>query len=263
MQEGLNFLCRHADPIREAPLSLTFNLAAGVISGIITILLVEVYRLLRRFLTHRPLRRLFGPSGQRRAIVVPKFPHVRYDEFEFRFGLLATHDAIGLAHILAVMNKFEIMVDVLSSGSLPDGLPDDLICLGGPDGNLVTEFYMRRFCPGFVIHGDKLEDGRYEIELYECGDKTFVDENDDRWGFIVKLSPGLTGLPGTVLLLWGNNEIGTAAAAFFASQHASRLSKFSQDSFFVALLSNSRLGYRNVRLTPIDLSANALQESLM
>jgi hypothetical protein len=240
-------------------LSLTSNLAAGVISSLIAVLLVEIYRLSRKVLTHRPLRRVFGPSDKRRAVVVPKFPHTRYDGS--RFGLLATHDAIALAHILAVLNKFGIPADVLSSGLLPDEVPDDIVCIGGPDGNLVTEFYMRRYCPGFVIHGDKTEDGGYNFESSECGDRNFIDENDDCWAFIVKLSPAHAGLPGTILLLWGHEDIGTATAAFFVSHHASKLSGFSKDAFFVALLANSRLGYRSVQLTPIDLSEKAFQKA--
>lgn len=232
---------------------------AGIISSLIAVLLVEIYHVLRRVLTDRPLRKVFSLSDRRRAIIVPKFPHVRYDGS--RFGLLATNDAIGLAHILAVMNKFKVPADILSSGLLPDDIPDDLVCIGGPDGNRVTELYMRRYCPGFIIHGKKLEDGGYNFEFSQCGGRTFIDDDEDGWAFIVKLSPVHTGLPGTIMLLWGHEDTGTAAAAFFASQYARKLSKLNQDIFFVALVASKKLGYRRIQLDPIDLSRGRFKKS--
>jgi len=234
-------------------LSLTGNLAAGVISSLIAIVLVEIYQLMRKDLVQRPLRKVFGSSG-RRAVLVPKFPGSGPD-------LLDTHDAIALAHVLSVLNKFRISADVLSSEHVPDQIPADLICIGGWSGNSATAFFMQRYCPGFSTRGDNKEGGSHRTTYYEAGGKVFIDEDDDRWGFIVKLSPAHTGLSGTVLLLWGHDRIGTAAAAFFATQYASKLSKLNQDAFFVAVRSNAKLGYRNVQLAPIDISTSVFAPS--
>jgi hypothetical protein len=233
---------------------LTANLVAGIISSLFAVMLVEMYQLTRKSLTQRPLRKVFGSSG-RRAILVPKFPGSGPD------NLLDTHDAIGLAHILSVLNRFRIDADVLSSERVPDEIPANLICIGGWSGNSTTAFFMQRYCPGFVTRGDKKEGGSYRTTYYEAGGKTFIDGDDDRWGFIVKLSPAYTGLSGTVLLLWGHDGIGTAAAAFFASQYASKLSKLNQDAFFVSILANKKLGYRSVQLTPIDISTDVFDPS--
>ncbi len=239
-------------------MSLTSNLVAGIISSLIAVMLVEIYQLTRKTLVHRPLRKVFC-SSKRRVILVPKFP-LKQGEGS-KQDLLATHDEIALAHILSVLNKFEIIADVLSSERLPDEIPADLICIGGPSGNSATAFFMQRYCPGFATRGDEKEGGSYRTTYYEAGGKSFIDGNHDCWGFIVKLSPAYTGLSGTVLLFWGFSRIGTAAAAFFASQHASRLRKLNQDAFFVAVLANRKLGYRSVQLTPIDISTSVFQSS--
>ena len=118
---------------------------------------------------------------------------------------------------------------------------------------------MQRYCPGFVTRGGKEEGGSYRTTYYEAGGKEFIDGNNEGWGFIVKLSPAYTGLSGTVLLLWGHGRIGTAAAAFFASQYASKLSKLNQDAFFVAVPVSKKLGYKSVQLTPIDISTSVFE----
>jgi len=159
------------------------------------------------------------------------------------------------------MNKFRIPAEILSSELLSDDIPDDLVCIGGPDGNRVTELYLRRYCPGFVLHGNKMDDGGYNFEFSQCGGRTFTDDGEDSWAFIVKLSPAHTGLPGTIMLLWGHEDTGTAAAAFFASQYASKLSRLNQDAFFVALAASKRLGYRRIQLDPVNLSVRAFQKS--
>lgn len=237
-------------------LSMPSNLVAGIISSLIAVILVEMYQLMRSMVVHRPLRKVFGLSN-RRVILVPKFPLKQGESL--KYNLLATHDAIALAHILSVLNKFKVSADILSSERLPDEIPDDLICIGGWEGNSATAFFIQRYCPGFIIRGDEKEGGSYHTTYYEAGGETFIDGNYDCWGFIIKLSPTYTGLPGTVLLFWGHSMVGTAAAAFFASQHASKLSKLDQDAFFVAVLANRKFGYKSVQLTPIDVSTSVFQ----
>ena len=227
-------------------MAIAEELIAGVVSSVLAVLLVEVYVWFRRRFRQRSLRWLVGTETC--AVVTPVYPLAEHPA-----GLLTTYDAIGLAHVLEACNRVGTVAVVSRSGESTENAPLDVIAIGGPASNQVAATFLKAYCPGFEILGER-ENGSMS---YRCGDRTFDRTPDETFAFVVRLAPKETGLPGTALIAWGHSAVATASAGYYVARYASALRKVNKGSFFVAISVRWVLGYRSFDTRPIDLTAAA------
>jgi hypothetical protein len=231
-------------------MSLTISLLAGILSSIVAVIIIELYRQIRKRYDHRVIRRITGFADSTCTIIVPAFPI----ESPSTTGLISVSDAIALAYVLEICSMVKCKANVMSMMHIEDNsLASSIISIGGPSGNEVTGSLLKNYCPGFHVRNSS----DYSNTYYECGDERFTRDTDTSIAFIVRLASQHTQLPGTVLLLWGHFGIDTNAAAFFLREYPTVLAGLQRDSFFVALSLNLSLGYRSVSKSIIDLSNNA------
>jgi hypothetical protein len=230
-------------------MSLTISLLAGILSSIIAVTIIELYRQIRKRYDHRVIRRVTGFADSTCTIIVPAFPV----ESPVATGLISVPDAIALAYVLETCSIVKCKANVMSMKRIEDNLASSIVTIGGPSGNEITGSLLRNYCPGFHVRNSN----DFESTYYECGDERFTNDTDTAIAFIVKLASQHTQLPGTALLLWGHFGIGTNAAAFFLKEYSTILASLQRESFFVALSLNLSLGYRSVSKSIIDLSDNA------
>ena len=106
---------------------------------------------------------------------------------------------------------------------------------------------LAEFCPGFSDAGTR--------SPYRCGPHVFDHLDSKSHAFIVRLSPKTTGRGAPVLLLFGIEMIGTAAAAYYCTERAKALHrKHRSGDFFVAIQVDPRLGFRSLPLQHLDLT---------
>jgi len=231
-------------------MDLTTTLAAGIISSLLAVALIEGYGFLRRRLAQRPLRQLLG-SPRRVGIAVPDFP-IRVSD---RTGsLMALHDSLALAHVLEVCSRINAATVIASTSNRPNDLPREIIAIGGPVSNMTTKLHLSRYCPGFsAIEVDNYDPG------FSASDQRFEESDDTTWGFIVRLGPEVTGRDGDVLLLWGATALATVAAAFYFATKPQDLTNIGTASIFVALNVSRHLGYRALPAQIVDVTARAFR----
>ncbi|MGB2571732.1 hypothetical protein ACPFP2_25250 [Micromonospora citrea] len=230
---------------------MTRELIAGVVSSLLAVLFVESYLRLRRGLSKRSLRLALGrPSSV--AVVASVFP-AKVESSSV--PLMGTHDAYAMAHILTAYRAVGVQPSLVSASVLPDGLDDDLVCIGGPIVNSLTRAHMDLFCAPFR-RVDAEDDGVLKPPVYRCGEHEFVDTRDRAWGFIVKLTPQLTGRVHTTLLVWGSGAVGTSGASYFLAELHRALPRSRRESFFVAVPVQRAVGYKGVSTAIVDLSAD-------
>ncbi|MFI7543833.1 hypothetical protein [Actinoplanes sp. NPDC049599] len=133
------------------------------------------------------------------------------------------------------------------------------ICIGGWSGNAVSDSLLRVYCRGFIVINRQNEFTNFDSIRYECGGSVFQDDKDTAHGFLVKLSPKMTGLDGPVFMLWGHHGIGTLASANYLSTHYGALYRLQRDSFFIVLRISKSLGYRASSNHFVDISQEAFE----
>ncbi len=233
--------------------NLAISLLAGVLSSIVAVLIVELYRRGREKYDHRPIRELLDFTGSRCTIIAPAFPL----ESLSRSGLITIHDATAIAYTLEACSLIKCQAEVMASRRMDRDLAQNIVAIGGPWGNSVVAYFLRKYCGRFIIRN--LED--FQSAYSECADQQFSDNEDTAYAFIIKLGPELTQLPGSVLLLWGHHGEGTSAAAYFLRQYPKTLSKLGKESFFVVISLNRALGYRSVSANVLDISDHAFSNA--
>ena len=227
-------------------MNLAISLLAGVLSSIVAVLIVELYRRGREKYYHQAIRMVLDFTGSRCTIIAPAFPL----ESPSRSGLITIHDATAIAYILEACSLIKCQAEVMASKRMDRDLAQNLVAIGGPWGNSVVAHFLRKYCARFIVRN--LED--FQNAYSECTDRQFSDDEDTAYAFIVKLGPERTQLPGSVLLIWGHHGEGTSAAAYFLRQYPKTLSKLGKESFFVVISLNRALGYRSVSANILDIS---------
>jgi len=226
-------------------MDIMLNLAEGVVSSFLAVALIELYLAMRNRLRDRPLRSLFGYSN-RAAIIIPELPRGGGR----RTGtIMATHDAIALAHLLDACNKVNATSVLAAASRLPVDLPSLAMLIGGPVSNPLTSFYLQKYCSNFQPIAKENYDQGFEVR----GVERFNETSDTTWSFIVRLDSSMTDRAGTVILLWGATAHATATAAYYFVNN-SRMLPWRDKNFFVALSADMKLGYRSVQRKPIDVS---------
>jgi hypothetical protein len=234
-------------------MNLVVNLAAGVISSIAAVFVVEVYRVARRHYTNRPLKWVLRFGDARATIILP----IMQGETESKSGIITTYDAIAISHLLTSCRQAGVSVSLASSRRVArDGTPN-IVSVGGPDANPITRSYIESYLPGLVHRRDIYSDGHGPLYV-RCGDLNFVDRPERSFGFIARLTSEVTGLDGNAVLVWGRYSMGGAAAAYYLGEHANRIMRLKRDSFVLAVTLKAELGYRFVAGTPIDITERAL-----
>lgn len=233
----------------ERYVNITANLIGGVVSSLLAVLLIELYRIAGERSRHRALRKMLNNS-RHSAVIIPNFSSSGDD----RTGaLMAVYDAFALAHVLESCNRIRTVTLPISAGRLPEDMPGDLISVGGPVSNPVTAAYLRNYCAGISsILPDSYSAG------FKCGGTMFEETKETTWAFIVRLSPRVTGRSGGALLLWGATAVATASAAYYLSRHANKLPWAGDAGVFAAIKVNQGLGYRSVLTRPVDISKEAV-----
>lgn len=227
-------------------MDIMLNLAEGVVSSFLAVALIELYLTSRNRLRDRPLRSLLGHSDQA-AIIIPELPKGGGE----RTGtLMATHDAIALAHLLDVCRKVNTSSVLAAASRLPEDLPSLTMSIGGPFSNPLTDFYLQKYCSNFRPIVEKSYTEGFEIQ----GVERFGEDSDTTWSFIVRLDSCVTGRFGTVLLMWGATAHATATAAYYFANNPQML-PWRHKNFFVALSADRKLGYRSVQRKPMDVSS--------
>jgi hypothetical protein len=222
---------------------VTRDLVSGVISSLLVVLFVEGYLRLRRHYHRRSLREALG-NPRSATVVASAFP---VKSGPSTISLMATHDSYAMAHLLAAFYAIGVKPSVLSVAALPDGLDDDIVCIGGPAVNRLTKSHLSAFCPGFDWAGD----------VMRCGSHEFAESEDRSWGFLVRLAPRQTGRLHMTTLVWGIGALGTSGAAYFLAEiHRSLPRVAGTESFFVAVPIQRAVGYQGVSTATIDLSAD-------
>ncbi len=236
-------------------MNLAISLLAGVLSSIVAVLIVELYRHSREKYYLRTIRKLLDFTDSLCTIIAPAFPL----ESPSRSGLITIHDATAIAYVLETCSLIKCQATVMASKRIERDLAQNLVAIGGPWGNSVVAYFLRKYCGRFTVRN--LED--FQNAYSECADRRFSDDEDTAYAFIIKLGPERTRLPGSVLLLWGHHAEGTSAAAYFLRQYPKTLSKLRAESFFVVLSLNRALGYRSVSTNVLDISDDAFGDSVI
>jgi hypothetical protein len=239
----------------------------GILSGLLTIIVVEGYLRARRLFDKRRLRLVLGLSVGECAIACSSLsglPEPVVAELGIReTTTLGVVEALGLAHLLEMCRRVDAKVNLFPSDQVPVDLGSDLISVGGPVSNPITSFHLNSFCPGFQpYYGDdsvvfpwgKMPDG------WLCNGQRFRDSEDEVVGFLVKLTPHITGRPSVVHLAFGRSSTGTAAAAYYlASYYKQIYQTYKSSAYFLALRASRVMGYRSVPLQTADLTPGALR----
>lgn len=220
-----------------------------MISSLLVVLFVEAYLRLRIRCHKRSLRAALG-KARSATVVASVFPSKVGPN---SVSLMGTHDAYAMSHILTAYRKIGVHPAIVSVLSLPDGLDDNVVCIGGPYVNALTEAHLSLFCPRFEQFSPVGEESFNPIGR-RAGSCEFVESKEQAWGFIAKLSPGLTGRRFTTILVWGLGAIGTSAAAYFLSELHHLLPTRSGQSFIVAIPVQRAIGYRGVSTAIRDIS---------
>jgi hypothetical protein len=229
------------------------SLVEGVVASFLAVALTELYLSVRKRIRHRPLRSILNHAN-RIAIITPEFSK---EQDEPVGSLMATYDAIALAHALEICTRVNASSVLASVSRLPDDLPTAAIAIGGPYSNEVTSFYLRKYCGNF----QKIEKSGYKegYEVKGAEHCRFGEDSDTTWSFIVKLDPSMTDRSSTVILAWGVTAHATATAAYYLANKTQML-PWRNDNFFVALAADRKLGYKSVQRNPIDVSGQAFQK---
>jgi hypothetical protein len=226
-------------------MDIMLNLVEGVVSSFLAIALTELYLMMRKRLRNRPLRSLLGYSD-RVAVIIPELPRGGGG----RTGtIMATHDAIALAHLLDACNRVNTTTVLAAASQLPVDLPSLTMLIGGPVSNPLASFYLQKYCSNFRPITEDNYDRGFEVP----GAGRFDETSDTTWSYIIRLDSSMTDRAGTVILLWGATAHATATAAYYFVTN-SRLLPWRDRNFFVALSVDRKLGYRSVQRSPIDVS---------
>ncbi|MGH3935351.1 MAG: hypothetical protein ACRDS1_10320 [Pseudonocardiaceae bacterium] len=220
-------------------------------SSLLAVVIIEVYRLARRWGDQRPLRKMLD-SSKDIVIIVPSYP-VKIDKPTR--SVLSIHDVYALTHVTEACRRIGATTRLVSSAQLPDDFSNEfIVAVAGPYSNEKTKLYLNSYCATFqTIESDRYTRG------FKCSEREF-SEDDGRgitWAYIVRLDPDVTGQKTTMILVWGTTALATASAAYYFAEHTRELMKFNK-SFFVALRINRNLGYRCVPTTPINISEVAI-----
>ncbi len=239
--------------------SIVLSLLEGVIASLVAVALLEIYRATRRHLTYRSIRRILGTS-QRYGIVAPSYPQTRGTT---SLGLLTTDNAFALAEIIDTCRKVGAEPVLAPVTRIPDNFPDNLILLGGHIANDLTRQFLVDYCTGFEIHSATKDSPAQAAGgiFYSCGEREFLDTDQDAWAFIAKLSSDVTRTPRTVVIVWGRSSFGTAAAAHFLTNRAHLLSTKGPQSLFCVLRMSRQLHYQSLPAEIIDLTGSVFRAS--
>lgn len=233
------------------------SLVEGIVASLIAVVILEVYRIIRRSLSYRPVRRILGGAA-RFGIVAPSYPQTRTSVSP---GLLTTDNAFALAELIDACRKISAEPVLSPVARIADNFPDDLILLGGHIANDLTNQFLKDYCPGFKIHGTAGDspDQALDTIFYSCGGRSFVDTDQDAWAFIAKLSPDLTHNPRIVAMVWGRSSFGSAAAAHILARRARLLHAKEGRSFFYALRMARQVHYQAFPADTFDLTSEAFR----
>jgi hypothetical protein len=220
------------------------SLIEGVLASLVAVVIIEIYRIVRRSLSYRAIRSVLEGSG-RFGIVAPSYPHTRSLASA---GLLTTDNAFALAEIIDVCRKLGAEPVLSPVARIADNFPDDMILLGGHIANDLTGRFLSEYCTGFKIHGTLSDqpDQASETIYYSCGERKFIDSSEDAWAFVAKLSSDLTGNPRTIVMVWGRSSFGSAAAAHFLARRTRLLNAKQGQSLFYALRMSRQLHYQSL-----------------
>ncbi len=233
-------------------MGLTTNLIAGIVSSLLAVVLIEVYRLVRRRSDQWPLRKMLDNSRDI-LIIAPSYP-VKVDDPTR--SVLSIHDVYALTHVTEACRRIGATTRLASSAQLPDDFSNEfIVTVAGPYSNEKTKLYLDSYCANF----QSIEPGRYSPG-FKCSEREF-SEDDGRgitWAYIVRLDPDATGQKTKMILVWRTTALATASAAYYFAEHARELIKLNKKSFFVALRINRNLGYRCVPTIPVDIGEAAI-----
>lgn len=229
------------------------SLAGGVVSSILAVTLIEGYLRIRRRYHERSLSRVLGFYDAPCSIITPA--HAYEGEL---YQVIGVRDVFAVSFALAACMRVGSTAALASSHQLAEGIvAPNMISIGGWSGNKITESLMAIYCPGFVICNKEKHDTDFDSIYYECGARVFKDTDDVMYSFLVKLSPRMTGLDGSCLLVWGHQGPATVSGVYFVSEFHRVLSRLKKDSFFVVLTVSRSLGSRAVSRLVLDISDDA------
>lgn len=228
------------------------SIIPGIVSSLIAVALIEAYRLARQRFYHRALRRLLPIFKDQVTLICPALAP-RQESYDL--GLLTYYDAYALGFLLEAASRLRVRTEVVSSTLRSSEATPAIVCLGGPYSNRFTKSILSEFCPGFSAATDNDDDA------FRCGTNTFRNLESNSHAFLVRLSAQTTRRSGDVLLLWGIEEIGTAAAAFYWMDRAKNIYRdYSHGDFFLSIKIDPRLGFRSLPQEHLDVSRDAFAQ---
>jgi hypothetical protein len=240
---------------------IVLSLVSGIISSLLAVLIIEAYLYIRRTVARRSLRAVLAISEKQCTLIMSNIKEIDPTEFGST-EVTGIYDALGATHILDTCRKVDVMCDLVPQNRISLDAPRDLIVIGGPLGNRVAAFHLSAFCQGFRPSYSTEASSRSQSPRligWTCGPHDLRDSADEAVGFIVKLTPDVTKRSGSVHLLFGRIDIGTAAAAYYLSKHYDRIFRaYGKGTYFIAVRASRVTSYRSITLDAIDLTKDAI-----
>lgn len=181
----------------------------------------------------------------------------------------SSRDVLAITYVSDAVRRLGLEPNFAPVGDPLQSPQGDVVAIGGWAGNQTTLFALTRYCPGFRLvtnpaHDEPLPlreadmdslDGQMKA-AYVCGSHRFELNHPDGYGFVVRLEKDVTGIPSTILLLWGHTGLETCAAAHALTEHAGAFVGSSRSVFYAVSVAKP-IGHRSIGLPPIDLTDSA------
>lgn len=237
----------------------SISIVAGVLSSLIAIGLVEVYRGLRQSFTHRSLKnvlRLHFPSC---TIVSPIFSNPGLPD-QWSRTLVHYRDGYAFGHLFNLCQRVGVEASLIPHNKLSEYQElQDILCVGGPISNSVTSRYLRRNLPGVcVVDGEGQPSAEWKRNGgFVIGSRTLLETDTDQYAFLAKITEAELGQQRTVHLLFGFGAMGTAAASYLWKHFSEIHKQKGKGRYFIALKFLPPEGYKSVHIAYDDYTDEA------
>jgi hypothetical protein len=204
------------------------SLVAGVISSLIAIGLVELYRWLRKTFNHRVLKRVLQLHPAPCIIVAPIFNNPNIDS-QLSDSLMHYRDAYAFGHLFSLCHRIGVEPSFVPYNKVSENeeLPD-IFCVGGPLSNKETSFYLSRYVRGLCMidaSGVPTKDW-HQGGHFRIGQKDLFETKSEQYAILTKITEMELGQERTVHLLFGYSAMATASASYYLWKHFANIHKY-------------------------------------
>lgn len=233
----------------------------GIVASLIAILIVECYHLLRRETQQRVLKRVLSIRGRSCLLVSSLF------QLESGSQLIHRKDAYALGHLLELCNRLGIEAQFVPYNRISEReKATDLIVVGGPLNNEITNRYLALYVPSFsLIHKQEASAFKnlptpswHYVTGFRVGSHTLLANENEEYGILVKLTEDELDQTRTVHIVFGYSAQGTAGTAYYLWKHHKILHEaFGRGKYCVAVRVSKFESYKSVSSKHIDLTSEA------